>query len=129
MSIFTLQQFQRIPLQTFTIPKVPTTISPKKARKSKAHKNDLLKLDPVDIAEQLALLEFSLFIKITPQECLTYAKIQSGEPVARLQDFCNTHDKLGSWVKNSILTNSILGKRADTVDFWVKVAEVCFPKF
>ena len=128
MGLFTLSKFNEEPLQTFTIPtKVSTTISSKKARKSKAHKNDLLKLDPVDIAEQLALLEFILFIKITPQECLTYAKIQKGEPVARLQDFCSTHDKLGSWVKNSILTNDILGKRADTVDFWIKVAEVSLP--
>jgi son of sevenless-like protein len=81
----------------------------------------------VDIAEQLALLEFFLFVQITPQECLTYAKIQKGERVARLQDFCSTHDKLGSWVKNSILTNDVLGKRADTVEFWIKVAEVRLP--
>ena len=106
------------------MPNATTTVSQKKARKSKAHKNDLLKLDPVDIAEQLTLLESSLYVKVTPQECLNYAKIQNGETVVKLQEFCATHDKLGSWVKTSILNNETLSKRADTVEFWIKVAEV-----
>jgi len=111
---------------TFSVPNKPsTTVSPKKARKSKAHKNDLLKLDPVDIAEQVTLLEFSLYVKVTPQECLNYAKTQTGETIAGLQEFCSTHDKLGAWVKTSILTNEMLSKRADTVEFWIKVAEKC----
>jgi len=61
---------------------------------------------------------------VTPQECLNYAKIQNGETVVKLQEFCATHDKLGSWVKTSILNNETLSKRADTVEFWIKVAEV-----
>lgn len=101
--------------------------TPQKARKSRAHKNDLLKLDPVDIAEQLALWEYSLYIKITPQECLSYAKTRTGPTVIHLQNFCATHDKLGGWVKKSILKHDILSKRADTVEFWIRVAEVCLP--
>ncbi|KAF8167469.1 ras guanine nucleotide exchange factor domain-containing protein [Crassisporium funariophilum] len=125
-NITALAIMQTIERLTFTIPiRVSATVSSRKARKSKAHKNDLLKLDPVDVAEQLALLEFSLYVKITPQECLTYAKTQTGNAVAKLRDFCGTHDKLGSWVKISVLNNEALGKRADTVDFWIKVAEKC----
>jgi hypothetical protein len=108
---------------------VATTASPKKARKSKAHKNELSKMDPVDMMEQLTLLEFGLYVKITPQECLAYAKTQSGTTVANLVDFCGTHDKLASWVKNSVLENDALLKRADTVDFWIKVADVSEPCF
>lgn len=98
--------------------------TPRKPRKSKAHKGDLLKLDPVDLAEQLALWEQGLYVKVTIQECLSYAKTQSGPSVAKLLAFCNTHDNLVSWVKGSILGHEILGKRSDTVDFWIKVAEV-----
>ncbi|KAJ7755059.1 ras guanine nucleotide exchange factor domain-containing protein [Mycena maculata] len=101
------------------------TVPPRKRRKSKNHKNDLLRLDPTDIAEQLALLEFKLYVKLTPQECISYAKTQTGKPVENLVKFCATHDKLAAWVKTSILTNETLGKRADTVDFWIKVAEKC----
>ncbi|KAJ7070620.1 ras guanine nucleotide exchange factor domain-containing protein [Mycena amicta] len=92
---------------------------------SKNHKNELLRLDPADIAEQLALLEFKLYVKLTAQECIAYSKIQTGKKVERLTTFCSTHDKLASWVKTSILTNEALGRRADTVDFWIKVAEKC----
>ncbi|KAK7063870.1 ras guanine nucleotide exchange factor domain-containing protein [Favolaschia claudopus] len=101
------------------------TIPPRKRRKSKNHKNDLLRLDPADIAEQLALLEFKLYAKLTPHECISYAKTQTGKKVENLTTFCATHDKLAAWVKTSILTNEALGKRADTVDFWIKVAEKC----
>ncbi|KAJ6623083.1 ras guanine nucleotide exchange factor domain-containing protein [Mycena sp. CBHHK59/15] len=101
------------------------TIPPRRRRKSKAHKNDLLRLDPADIAEQLSLLEFKFYVKLTPQECISYAKTQVGKMVENLCTFCATHDKLAAWVKTSILTNDALGKRADTVDFWIKVAEKC----
>lgn len=79
----------------------------------------------MDIAEQLCLFEHKLYTKIRPQECLNWAKTQSGPSVANLIVFCSTHDKLASWVKMSILNHDVLGKRADVVDFWIKVAEVC----
>ncbi|KAJ7508677.1 ras guanine nucleotide exchange factor domain-containing protein [Mycena galericulata] len=111
---------------TFANPSAASpTVPPRKRRKSKNHKNDLLRLDPADIAEQLALLEFKLYVKLTAQECISYAKTQTGKPVENLCTFCATHDKLAAWVKTSILTNEALGKRADTVDFWIKVAEKC----
>jgi len=82
-------------------------------------------MDPADTAEQLTLLEFGLYVKITPQECLAYAKTQSGSAVANLLEFCGTHDKLASWVKTSVLNHDALSKRSDTIEFWIKVAEVC----
>ncbi|CAK5280368.1 unnamed protein product [Mycena citricolor] len=80
---------------------------------------------PQDIAEQLTLLEFRLYAKVTIQECLHYAKTQSGKTVENLTNFCSTHDKLASWIKASILLNDQLKKRAETIDFWIKVAERC----
>ncbi|KAJ7597375.1 ras guanine nucleotide exchange factor domain-containing protein [Mycena floridula] len=117
---------QTIERLTFAQPApIASSLSPQKRRKSKPHKGDLLRLDPADIAEQLALLEFSLYSKITTQECLRYAKIQSGKPVANLVAFCATHDKLAAWVQSTVLSNEALGRRADTVDFWIRVAEKC----
>ncbi|KAJ7610925.1 ras guanine nucleotide exchange factor domain-containing protein [Roridomyces roridus] len=112
---------------TFAEPTAPSpTVPPRKRRKSKnLGKTDLWRLDPSDIAEQLALLEFKRYVKITAQECISYAKTQTGKPVENLCAFCATHDKLAAWVKTSILTNEALGRRADTVDFWIKVAEKC----
>jgi son of sevenless len=81
-------------------------------------------VDPTDIAEQLCLIEHALYAKVHPQECLKWTKTQSGKTVEGLQAFCATHDKLAAWVKMSILENEALGKRSDTVEFWIKVAEV-----
>ncbi|KII94039.1 hypothetical protein PLICRDRAFT_50030 [Plicaturopsis crispa FD-325 SS-3] len=103
----------------------PSAVSPHRRRKSKAHRNDLLRLDPTDIAEQLCLYEHKLYAKITPQECLNWSKVQTGKTVVNLFLFCATHDKLGAWVKTSILSNEVLNKRTDTLDFWIKVAEKC----
>ncbi|KAF9270825.1 ras GEF [Marasmius fiardii PR-910] len=113
---------------TFTIP--PTNYPPlsSKATKSKKKKDprgDLLRLDYADVAEQLCLLEFNHYSKITPQECIRYAKTQSGKSVEHLNTFCSTHDKIAAWVTNSVLDSTVLARRADTVDFWIKVAEKC----
>lgn len=86
---------------------------------------DLLKLDPKNLAEQLAVYEFGLYAKITPQQCLTYVKTRTGNDVAKLRDFCSTHDKLGAWVKMNILNSDAPGKRGSMIDYWIKVAEAC----
>lgn len=99
-------------------------LSPK-TRKSNISKLDLLKLDYKIIADQLTVYEFGLYAKITPQQCLTYVKSRTGVDVAKLRDFCSTHDKLDAWVKLSILNCDVAGRRAQTVDFWIKVAEAC----
>ena len=88
-------------------------------------KLDLLKLEPKIIADQLTVYEFALYAKITPQQCLTYVKSHTGDNVAKLRDFCSTHDKLDAWVKSSVLIGDSPGRRAQTVDFWIKVAEAC----
>ncbi|KAG6846086.1 hypothetical protein H0H87_006450 [Tephrocybe sp. NHM501043] len=111
------KQIERL---TFSI-NSPT--SPKRTKKSKAHKNDLLKLEPVDIAEQLTLIESKRYVKITPKECLQHIRKQA--PVSNLSEFCSTHDKIVSWVKTCILTVEALGKRATIIEFWIKVAEKC----
>ena len=112
-------------VQTFaspadTFPKSPS----RRRRKSQPHKGDLLKLHTTDVAEQLSLLEFKLYANVTPQECIRHASTPSTRSSSNLSRFCSTHDKLAAWVKTSILNNSALGRRADTVDFWIRVAEV-----
>jgi len=73
----------------------------------------------------LALFEYRLYIKVRPKDCIIWSKTQAGEAVASLIEFCATHDRIAGWVKSSILQNEGLGKRADTIDFWIRVAEKC----
>lgn len=116
--------------QTFAEPVRPSKgIIPKKPIKQKDHKSDLLRVDPMLLADQLTLYEYYLYEKVTPQECLSYTRKQSGPEVESLAKFCGTYDKLGSWVKMGVLGQAHLGRRANTIDHWIRVAEVSFDAF
>ena len=106
-------------------PSLSSPLTPRRARKIKTNKTELLKFDPKTVAEQLAVYEFGLYVEITPQQCLTYVKTRTANGVAKLREFCSTHDKLGAWVKMSILNGEAAGERSYIVDFWIKVAEAC----
>lgn len=98
---------------------------PHKRRRTKDSKHELLRMDPTILAENLCLYESALYSKFRPQECLEWINARAGDSVVNLLAFCNTHDRLATWVKHSILWTSSLARRADIVDFWIKVAEVC----
>lgn len=97
--------------------------SPRKPRK-KPLKNDLLKVDPAEIAEQLTVYEHQRYAKIAPRECLAYMHAQLGPTVFHLEAFIRTYDQLANWVKLSILEASSIPARTSTIDYWIKVAEV-----
>ncbi|KIY73446.1 ras GEF [Cylindrobasidium torrendii FP15055 ss-10] len=117
-----LQTIERL---TFASPCIESPgLSTRRRKKSRDHKGDLLRLDPTDLAEQLCSYEHRLYQRITPQECLEVATTRRPEGGARhLYAFTSTHDKLANWVMASILNQEALAKRADTIDFWIKVAD------
>ncbi|KXN88925.1 Cell division control protein 25 [Leucoagaricus sp. SymC.cos] len=120
---------ERIKDLTFSIAS-PITVSPssgprKKKNNSKPQKGELLKIEAVDIAEQLTVILYDLYRKILPHECITYARSQKAPGVANLREFCASHNKVSFWVQVSILTIETMKKRAETVDYWIKVAEKC----
>ncbi|KAJ3561149.1 hypothetical protein NP233_g10371 [Leucocoprinus birnbaumii] len=120
---------ERINVLTFSIGS-PITVSPstaarKKKYHSKPQKGDLLKIEAVDIAEQLTVLLFDVYRKILPHECIMYLRSRGDDSVANLREFCASHDKVVSWVQTSILNVDTMKKRAETVDYWIKVAEKC----
>ncbi|EKM61468.1 uncharacterized protein PHACADRAFT_112102, partial [Phanerochaete carnosa HHB-10118-sp] len=111
---------------TFAVPSRPSPASKhSKRRKTRDSKHELLRVDPSLLAENLCLYESRLFSKVAPREFLEWINTRLGDPVANLLTFCNMHDKLGAWVKHSILLTNNLAHRADVVDLWVKVAERC----
>jgi son of sevenless len=95
-----------------------------KRRQTKKHKNEFLKCDPGELANQLTLLESKAYMRIRPGELLIFPQSPKGDGVRNLISFCAMNDRLAAWVKLSILSNDGLGKRADTIDHWIKVAEV-----
>ncbi len=86
---------------------------------------ELVRVDPMDLAQHLSLFESTLYRNIRAQECFLWTKTKEGDIVKNIQAFCATHDMLADWVKCSILEVDALGKRANVLDFWIRVAEVC----
>ncbi|KIJ54182.1 hypothetical protein M422DRAFT_241434 [Sphaerobolus stellatus SS14] len=103
----------------------PILSAPPPRKHSRRHRNELLRLDHSDLARQLTLYEARLYLKVRPHECLTWATAPKSDGVKNLRAFVATSDKLAAWVKMSVLGNDALGKRADTIDMWIKVAEKC----
>ena len=84
-------------------------------------------MDPAKVAEHLCLYDHKLYSKIHPQECFDWIKRQTRLPdkEGNLNVFIGTHDRVATWVKTTILDTEKVTKRADVVDFWIRVAEVC----
>ncbi|KAI0673621.1 ras GEF [Trametes maxima] len=104
----------------------PTPVSAvSRHKKGKSSKGDLLRMDTLLLAEHLCMHEQRIYAKIRVSECLNWVKSQSGNNVKNLASFSAFSEKLGSWIKMSILNTEGMGKRSDTIEFWIKVAEKC----
>lgn len=98
--------------------------APRRLRIGKRNaKADILNWDPQELAEQLTLVESQKYAQIRARECITWTKSLKQEETLR-PAFGALKDHLLMWVKTSILNQSSLGKRADTVERWIRVAEV-----
>ncbi|KAI9444951.1 ras GEF [Lactarius indigo] len=113
---------------TFAEPVAPETITMPLKKWKKVRKGDtqeLVRMDPMELAQHLSLFESTLYRNIRAQECFLWSKTKEGDTIKNIQAFCATHDRLADWVKCSILEVDALGKRANVVDFWIRVAEKC----
>jgi son of sevenless-like protein len=116
-----------ISFQTFAEPSAPEAVLMSSKKWKKVRKGDgleLIRMDPLEVAQHLSLFESELYRKVSPHECFLWSKVKEGDSVKNILAFCATHDRLADWVKYSILEASVLGKRANVVDFWIRVAEV-----
>lgn len=103
-------------------PKIASSSSTRSGNKK--IKTDILHADHQELANQLTLFESHLYGELQARECLVWHRVQTGEPVQNLVEFVSHSNRLANWVKHSILSRDKLGERADTVDKWIRVAEV-----
>ncbi|GJJ13429.1 hypothetical protein Clacol_007683 [Clathrus columnatus] len=107
------------------LPALESVAATRRPAKSSKTKTDILRIDPGELARHLTLYEARLYLKIRPHECFKFAASQKSEGIANLRAFIATSDKIASWVKLSVLKNDPLGKRADVIHLWIRVAERC----
>ncbi|KAI0830803.1 ras GEF [Trametes gibbosa] len=99
----------------------PTPVSAvSRHKKGKSSKGDLLRMDALHIAEHLCMQGQRFYSKIRVSECLNWVKSPTGNGVKNLVAYNAFNDKLRSWVKSSILNTDSTGRRADTIEFWIK---------
>ncbi|KAI7865102.1 ras guanine nucleotide exchange factor domain-containing protein [Spinellus fusiger] len=88
----------------------------------------LLETDSLEMARQLSIMDFNLYSKIRPTECLNkiWSVGDTQENIAvnvkQSIDYCN---RLTCWVTNSILSNDEPKKRAVFIKYWAQVADKC----
>uniref|UniRef100_A0A060T6U2 ARAD1C23078p n=1 Tax=Blastobotrys adeninivorans TaxID=409370 RepID=A0A060T6U2_BLAAD len=114
--------FKRM-IKTNPAPK-PAPVLPKSLKKFR-----LFDLDPLELARQLSLREFKLFVVITAQECLNRCvsrkvSLPSGHS-NQIGRFIRNSNQLTSWVSWSILSFPDPKKRAQAIKYFVDTAIHC----
>lgn len=114
--------FKRM-IKTNPAPK-PAPVLPKSLKKFR-----LFDIDPLELARQLSLREFKLFVVITAQECLNRCvsrkvSLPSGHS-NQIGRFIRNSNQLTSWVSWSILSFPDAKKRAQAIKYFVDTAIHC----
>ena len=79
---------------------------------------------PDHLAEQFCVLMHTLYATIRRNDCLDWTVGRRGTEVTGLRRFFDMHDCVASWVQRAILTNDDITRQAETLDFWIRVAQV-----
>ncbi|KAF1796064.1 ras guanine nucleotide exchange factor domain-containing protein [Mucor lusitanicus] len=103
---------------------MPVPILPKNMKRIK-----LLELDPHELARQMTIMDFRLYNKIKPVECLdkNWGKPDSDQNhiAANVKASIEHSNQVTAWVTDSILSKEEVKKRAVVLKHWIFVAERC----
>ena len=103
---------------------MPAAILPKNLKRIK-----LLEVDPLELARQMTIMDFRLYNRIKPLECLDK---NWGKPdtdvahiAANVKASIEHSNQITAWVTDSILSKEEIKKRHVVVKHWIYVAERC----
>ncbi|KAL9555088.1 hypothetical protein MBANPS3_002511 [Mucor bainieri] len=103
---------------------MPVPILPKNMKRIK-----LLELDPHELARQMTIMDFRLYNRIKPVECLdkNWGKPDSDQShiAANVKASIEHSNQVTAWVTDSILSKEEVKKRAVVLKHWIFVAERC----
>lgn len=88
----------------------------------------LFDIDPLETARQLTLLEMALFMNIQPIELMkqAWSKKNTNSVAVNVRAMIAMSTKITGWVICTILQAVELKRRATTLKYFIKVAEVLF---
>jgi len=87
----------------------------------------LLDIEPIEVARQLTLVEYNLYKKIRPYECINQNWNRSDkEKIApNILSFINRFNEVSNWVATEVLRQDDLKSRQKCVIWLIKMAEKC----
>ncbi|KAI7872904.1 ras guanine nucleotide exchange factor domain-containing protein [Spinellus fusiger] len=101
---------------------MPAPILPKNMKRVQ-----FLEIDPLEIARQLTIMDFRLYNRIKPVECLdkNWGRGDADNIAANVKTSIEYSNQVTAWVTDSILSKEDIKKRAAVLKHWVLVAEKC----
>ncbi|KZT73839.1 ras GEF [Daedalea quercina L-15889] len=116
------QKGGEMPIKITAVPIAPPApLYPRNSRKIK-----LLDIDPIEIARQLTLMEFAMYKRIRPMECLLRSKeSKPGKHNDNFSQIIQLSNRIANWVAESVLDKDDSKKRASIVKHFISVAERC----
>ncbi|KAI8058987.1 ras guanine nucleotide exchange factor domain-containing protein [Gongronella butleri] len=101
---------------------MPPSIVPKNTKRLR-----FLEIDPLELARQLTIMDFKLYSRIKPVECLdkNWGQENSQHTAANVKASIEYSNQVTSWVTDSILSKEELKKRSNILKHWIMVAEKC----
>jgi hypothetical protein len=94
----------------------------------------MMDIDPVEIARQLTLIEYGLYKKIMPQECLGQAWTKAAtrnEKAPHIMAMISRFNHVSRWVATEIVKVENIKRRAEVLTHVINIAVVSstFPFF
>jgi son of sevenless-like protein len=85
-------------------------------------KLEAAQIKPYHLAIALTLMEGDKYLVLGPPDCLAFLRKHPGHN--RIEDVCNTQNKIILWVKCSILHYEETEKRSEVLKFFINAALV-----
>jgi len=107
--------------------KCPDIMKPKKGFFGKKKKFDILHYPLLEVARQITLLDYDIFVKIEPKECLnqSWNKEYRVIKAPNVNEMIQTFNKLSNWVGTEIVQQEDLEKRAAVMEKMIELANHC----
>jgi hypothetical protein len=102
---------------------LPSSCNPPQNDSTHLSSISIHRMDPQEIANQLTLMESTLFCQIPPSELMAAQKKKSA-PALHVKAMVHQSTLLVYWISNTILGESDAKIRVMVIKFWIKVADV-----
>ncbi|KAJ3445212.1 guanine nucleotide exchange factor [Anaeramoeba flamelloides] len=86
-----------------------------------------MELDRIEFARQITLIEFNLFRKIKPKECLKqgWTKKDKQKRAPNIVNLTNYFNNMSGWIANEIISHPKLRARTQLITKFIKIALQC----